>query len=292
MKLFVRIGGLIHLPDDGISRALLEQLCAIYPEGRTGNQRHAFTAYLSSDDPKVQQILSLLQEEGMTPWVDKTRRCDKTSEFSLQYFREYDKYDRSVSEYLELFSGYDPDIAVPGEERLGDRTVTKINEPGKADICMISPGSYTHVAVQRARDALEAANLKGLEFLPVEKNYESVDYGLYDEEDTWWELESDLELPPLAPSMTLVHRDGTPFTGDFSKGCRRVEGFYFPVELHYRRSDLERFGPFDAARTYEQFGPRGPAPRCRALVVSKKFYQVCKQHNIRTRFVPVRIDEE
>ena len=156
---------------------------------------------------------------------------------------------------------------------------------------MLGLGSNTYIATQRVRDALEFANLKGLKFLPVEKSYHSVDYDLYDEEDTWWELESDLELPPVSPSMTLETRDGRPFRGDFTEGCLRREGFHTHTELHYRKSDLERYGPFDAARTYEHFHPRGPAPMSRAFVVSHRFYQICRDHGIRTRFVPVRIDD-
>lgn len=226
----------------------------------------------------------------MRPWQGQGTKTD--AEFTYRLRRVYSDCDFQACEYLELYGGYDPDIGIRGKERGAGRTVTQIDEPGNADICMISPVSHTHVAVQRARDALERANLVGLRFLPVEKNYESVDCDLYDEEDTWWELESDLELPPLAPSVALVHRDGTPFTGDFSKGCGRKKGLYTNAELHYRRSDLERLGHFDAARTYEHFHPRGPAPRSRALVVSQKFYRACRENDIRTRFVPVRIDDD
>jgi hypothetical protein len=274
----------------GISKRLLEQLCAIYPEGRTGSQGHCFRSTLPVDDARTGAILYALKQAGMRPWKSGRER-DNTRDYFFELQRIYDPSDLDACEFLELTAQGD-EVVMKGEPRLEGRTVAKIGEPGKADICMLGICSCTYITVQRARDALEAANLKGLKFLPVEKSYESIDYDLYDEEDTWWELESDIELPPLAPSMTLETRDGKPFRGDFTEGCIRREGFYTHPELHYRRADLERIGPFDAARTYEHFHPRGPAPLSRAFVVSQNFYRVCRNNGIKTRFVPVRIDNE
>ena len=279
---------------EGIARQwqgneVVARLTAIVPEGRLGSDRHMFRADLPIEDSRVEALLEVLQEAGLMPWTDKARMPNRKQEYVLSYRRVYEPAELAAAEYLELYPG--PVTSVDGDRRAGARTITMIEEPGKADICMVGLKSHAFVAVQRARDVLEAANLKGLHFLPVEKAYESVDYDLFDEEDTWWELESDLQLPPLSPSMNLETRDGRPFTGDFADGCLRRDGLYTYAELHYRRSDLERFGPFDAARTYEQFHSRGPAPSERALVVSQKFYQTCVANNINARFVPVRIDE-
>lgn len=295
MKTIAVISGLasgIHLPGGGvggISSSLLEDLCRIHPEGRTGSQGHAFASELPLDDPRTAAILERLRNNGMQPWQGRGDR-HRDREFSYYLSRVWDDTDLVHFDYLELCPVSD-DMYVPGDGRIGGNTIAQMCSPGKASISLLGVGTYTYIAVQRARDALESANLIGLKFLPVEKTYESVDYDLFDEEDTWWELESDIELPPLAPSMTLETRDGRPFQGDFSEGCVRRDGFYTHPELHYRRADLERIGPFDAARTFEHFHPRGPAPRSRAFVVSQKFYQVCRDNGIKTRFVPVRIDD-
>lgn len=249
-----------------------------------------FAARIDTQDSRYSKILDLLHSHGLYQWMDVSRAPIRTREFTLEYERIYDLNDLDVCEYLEL-SPMGDDMYMRGEGRIARKAITQIGAPGKADLYRVGHGSNTIVAIQRARDVLNEANLIALRFLPVEKNYESVDQDLCDAEDMWWELESDLQLPPLSPSMTLETRDGRPFRGDFSEGCLRCEGFYTHPELHYRRADLERFGPFDAARTYEHYHPRGPAPRSRAFVVSHRFYETCGQHNIRTRFVPVRIDE-
>jgi len=154
----------------GIPKELFEKLCEIYPEGRGGSNGHSFTSNLSIDDPRTKAILELLDRGGMQPWKGRGE-CRMDSEYRFKLRRIYDDSDFEVCEYLELYGGYDPEIGVPGEKRVEGRTRTEINEPGEADICMISPGSRTHVAVQRARDALEAANLKGLQFLPVSDSF-------------------------------------------------------------------------------------------------------------------------
>jgi hypothetical protein len=289
MKTCARVHGLVSRVPGGIPPELLERLCDMYPEGRTGKQGHVFESRLSIDDSRTVRILSALEDAGYRPWADKSRPPIMGQEFGLQLERVYDDAGLAACEYLELCPI--GKMYVPGDTRVGGRKVSQISRPGKTGISLLGMGAYTYIAVQRARDALEAASLKGLKFLPVEKSYESVDYDLYDEEDTWWELESDIELPRLASSMTLRTRDGRPFRGDFSEGCIRREGFYTHPELHYRRAGLERLGPFDAARTWEHFHPRGPAPMSRAFVVSKRFYDVCMEHNIKSRWVPVHLDD-
>lgn len=62
----------------------------------------------------------------------------------------------------------------------------------------------------------------------------------------------------------------------------------FPIEPAYRRSDLQKIGPFDIARFHERLtGWCFPG-----LVISKRLYQLLRQHHFLADVVPVRIIEE
>lgn len=284
MRTLIHISGLFL---NWNSKALMEQLWEIYSEGRVGKVGHGFRAYLDSNDEHVQKILNCLTQHGLHPWPDG-RPIQRGKEYKLKYFRQYDSIqDLASLPYVELFPG--EDFIGNGSSRNLAREYSMLDEPCSYEISMLcTPLAF--IVAQRAREALDAANLIGLKWLPVKKEYKSADFGLIDEEDVWWELVSDIILPPVSPSMTLVTREFKPFRGDFSEGCLRREEFYVHPELHYRREDLEQFEAFDAAYTYEMFAEH-PRNDNRAMVVSNKFYQVCKEHNLRTGFVPVRLDD-
>jgi hypothetical protein len=275
---------------DGIARQwqgddLFSQLVDIAPEGRCGTAGHMFSLTLNVDDTRVRKILERLRRTGVEPWTDRTRLPNRQSEFTLEYQRVYDAADLDVCEYLEIVAPY-----VDGVWKRQADTALVLKEPTTEwDIVSVRrPNCYA--AIGRAKQALEGTKLRNLSFRCARKQYESVDYDLYDEDDTWWEMRSDALLPPVAPSMTLVHKDRTPFKGECRSGCLRTEGFYTHPELHYRREDIASMKAFDLAHTYEMFGEL-PDVYDRPLVASKRFYEVCKEHGIRTGWVPVRIDE-
>lgn len=289
MRIVAHIHGLARRVGNierGISADLLESLCAIYPQGRVGGQGHSFHAILPVDDKRTTQLLDLLAEAGLEPWIDTSQSRDANRQYTLRLQREYDEIDFEVCNHLE----FAPDEQGKGLYRTDRQRGQIIMEAPP-----ISSASFVHkqtwcVVRDNLRRVLQGNGLKNLVFLPTKKRYESVDYNLYDEEDVWWELRSDLVLPPVSSSMTLIHKDHTPFTGDFRRGCRRIDGLYFPVELHYRRADIEGADSFDLAHTYEMFGAL-PDEYDRPLVASKRFYEVCKQHDVKTGWVPVRIED-
>jgi hypothetical protein len=107
--------------------------------------------------------------------------------------------------------------------------------------------------------------------------------------EPWWELTSDLILPPLSPSVSLFDQDGNPIRDDFSNGCYAVEGQYSSPILSYRRSDLQSIGGFDLAKTFEIFGAKG-SKDMRLFIASRKFYDFCKSNQIDAAFTPVRVE--
>ena len=271
----------------GLDRQIFERLCEIYPNGRRGNLGHCFRSDLMLDDPRTHAILETLETAGLKRWKKQGEK--KHDQYMFALLRTYDDSDLEACEYLEIVPEKKAKGLFRTDEPLPQRGRTVIESPAKHHISYVFTPTW-YIIRDDAKQALENAGLQNLLFLPTEKKYESVDYDLYDEEDVWWELRSDLRLPPVSSSMTLLHRDQTAFSGDFSKGCMRKEGFYNHAELYYRRKDLAAFGSFDLAHTHEMFGG-GINEFNRPLVASKRFYDVCMQHNIKTGWVPVRIED-
>ncbi len=102
----------------------------------------------------------------------------------------------------------------------------------------------------------------------------------------WWELWSDLTLPPLSPTMKHTDGNGNVVARDW-KGWK---WFSNPTEdddrLHYLDSELKGVEPFDIAVTFEHQA----SPWQRYLVVSQKFYQFCKSKKWAADWEPVAID--
>lgn len=266
---------------------VFDALSRIFPEGVHGASQNGFYAVLQANDARTSAILSILDNAGLRPWVSNGHMPVRGKDYILHYQRVYESADLLNYECIELCPLGEGRIE-KGQARSITQSTTVIREPGRIEMCRIGPSS-SFVTVQRARDALEAAGLQGLKFRPVIKQYNSIDYDLYDEDDTWWEIDTDIVLPPVSPSMTLLTRHHQPHPRDLSEGCYRREGFYLLPELYYRRADIERLAPFDVARTYEYFG--APTPFDRAMVVSRRFYEVCLEHNIRSHWIPVHLED-
>lgn len=295
MKEAVLIDGLSYLrvaPPHGsgltsISEKLLQELCAAFPSGRCGSRGHSFSLNLMSDDSRLKEVIRILNEHGYTPRSSAPSRTER--EFNLVLVRQYDRTDLESAELLELRPSNE--MLVDGCARRQSDMTLCLESPLHIDLTASIAQPSCYIMRDHVKHAFEAAGLRDVCTLPVTKLYESVDYNLDDKEDTYWELRSSTMLPPVAPSVSLVHRDRTVFTGDFRKGCLRVEGFYLYPELHYSRASLTHMKPFDLAHTSEMFGWR-PNQFDRPLVASQRFYQVCLEHNIKTGWVPVRIDED
>ncbi len=290
MKTLVTFNSLVSIVPNGISTDLLEALCSIYPKGRTGSLGHAFRATLPFSDPRVAKIEGILNDASYRRWDRLSESLDH--EYVYQLSRVYDTADLKAAELLELHPP--SEAGVHYEWRRSFDTQLAVGKPSRhAIITVARHGCYA--VKDDAKKRLDTENLRGVVFKPAITRYsidddEDDDDDLPDNDDVWWELTSDIVLPPLAPSMTLLHEDNTPFKGDFRKGCKRREGYYNHAELHYRRADIDAVGPFDLALTHEMFGGL-PNQFDRLVVVSQRFYQACVKHRVKTGFIPVRIDE-
>ncbi|MBL0921475.1 MAG: hypothetical protein IBJ10_05030 [Phycisphaerales bacterium] len=240
--------------------------------------------------------VAFLEQQGLRPW-SRVGELRQGVEFGLDFIREYSQDDLLASPLLEfcptsprLFAGVSPCKGVPE---------TTLYESPTADVVRIGSGG-AYVASAKVRKVLLTAGFSNLLWQPVKVQPWRVppderrsDYDRKMEPSKrgpWWDLRSDLVLPPLAPSMPLFHNDHTPFTGDCEQGCWRRDGLFMNAELRYRAEDLEDFGPFDLAFTHETFGPR-PLDPGRTLVASQLFYRICTEKGVECSWAPVRIED-
>lgn len=193
--------------------------------------------------------------------------------------RYYSVGDLAQCELLELgFTPDDPPMKCEYRNKRGELILKRY--PNR-DITYAISSCFT-VITDDVRQAMEAEGLAAdAIFLPTER--------IERPSTPVWELRSRRTLPPVAPSMTLFEKDGTPFQGNYEHVCLRREDLYLQAELHYRAKDIEAMGLFDLAHTMERFGDC-PFDEYRPLVVSARFYDMCRRHNFKGGFTPVRID--
>lgn len=282
---------LIAISSLELPRRKLEAVCSIYPQGRVDHCR--FAARLPESDARMLQILGWLEREGYRPWDEQTD-LDYSCEYNLARLREYDASDWEQAEYLEPHIDAIDEIYHVGRDEEGRLIV------GGKDLVMEQDFEITifneWVAPQRTREILENANLEGLTFRPVVidpkeggniggKAFRHPAGDKPPRGGPWWEITSDIKLPPVAASMTLSDQKGNPLPpGDENVIYTAREGSYNHAELHFRRSDMEQMEPFDIALTREHFHVR---PR---IVVSSRFYRACAERSLRINWVPVHLD--
>jgi hypothetical protein len=106
--------------------------------------------------------------------------------------------------------------------------------------------------------------------------------------EPWWELSSDLTLPPLSPTVKVVAQDGRPFIGYEKQNLEIREGHYMYPELHYLRREIERCDPFDLGLSYEHLGK---PPFQQMKVASQRLYRLFAEQKLKASWTPVRLDE-
>lgn len=287
MTVVARITGIFR---NHIGDRVFDRLVRIYPEGQ---DRHAFWSFLSEDDPRTLEILKTLDEAGVKPWMDSSRPREKGREFTLQLERFYDCSEVAACDLVELA----PKETCPGDyrdERTGHVLLDVHRLDNSLDFALADRERY--VVPDRVKRILEQADLDHLLFRSalLSDPKQAVDAVIPWEGwgPPWWELTSDYTLPPVSPSMDLRDRDGKPIDRKEPNALHvRKEGLYVHPELHYLASDLRKCEPFDLARTWERFGGEMKWNE-RTLVASKRFYEFCVKHNLKTDWVPVRIDPD
>lgn len=150
------------------------------------------------------------------------------------------------------------------------------------------------LCVESIKQRLEREQFIGLKFRPailMDKPHlpsggtkiEWADWG----SEPWYQIISDVRLPPLAPTMDLRDVKGQPAR---ERGVWPKEGSYSLAELHYLEKDVRAVKPFDVAMTHEMM--YGYDETFRRLIVSQRFYQLARELGLAWEYLPVRLDGE
>lgn len=266
--------------------SVLNELVRLYPEGLgliPNNGGRYFKGTFAEDDPRLEAILKVMADNGYRP-ADRGKRALPT-EFGFEIRREYDESDYAAAAYMaggsaDCFVSVAYRAEATGNLQLHQGRFPKNKNFGQA---------YVWTVISDAgRRKLEGEYLRHLVFRPVEQTTEE---GMPNVRvEGYWELTSDLILPPLSKKCILMNNDEKVFSGDYQSGCFLIEGFYTPPEIHYDARTLSSVEPFDLALTHEKFGNTEEVYPY--LITSRRLYEVCKKHGLKMAGVPVRIDED
>jgi hypothetical protein len=291
MKTIVRIPA---LQKSEFAEDVYNDLVKIYPEGQ--RTPHSFWCILPENDVRVKMVLARLAEAGVYPWTDHSRGRIKGDEINMQLLREYDDTDYAGFDYLEVHS-----IPCQWSDYRDESTgLVKLDIHQLDNSVDIARVEFERYAVpERVKRALETEPLKHVCFKPAllcdsEQKEDHISKILPWEDwgPPWWELCSDYTLGPVSPRMDLVDYRRQPIApGIEGESYTRREGQYLYPELHYLASGMAKEEPFDLARTRESFGGDLRWNE-RTLVASQGFYQACKRHGFKTKWLPVRIDPD
>lgn len=254
---------------------VFKRLAEIYPEGvspRSGD----FVCDLIVDDPRLEKLLQCLGEFGFTPGSFKFQK--PKGQFSYRIDREYEKDDYESCEYLVLWAkDYLADTIRNANGNIELKTMPK-------KIANIAACEYGDVISDRLLSKLCEWDFRYLAYYDVQIATKCTPQTT----TKFYELFSELRLPPLHPKCTLFTNNGEPFEPRMKVGCFLVEGHYNPAELHYLESSIRPLEPFDFAYTHEGFG----GFQMPFIVVSKRVYDFFQANKLDVTFVPVRIDPD
>lgn len=254
-------------------------------------------AKLYETDPRLAGLLDLMKSHGfeLRPETMTPRESDPLRHMSWSRAYEYDHSDFVDCEYLllEPKDQFEPYGWIGHDDKTWDLRLYGQDVPDEwrsIDLGTLSGSSYTYVISDRLRVALEQAKLVGLILRPVMVH----EYYLKWNPPPLWEMDARSAMPLVSPEMKVRIMANWDSIDNLDP---RIVARYPKVDaagLLYRRSDFyEGKVNFDIQRAVEPWA--GPAfVRARVddtpMVVSKKFYNVCRSVGEFGRWSPVRIE--
>lgn len=219
------------------------------------------------DDPRLQLFFDLLKRHGWNVTHRFVPRASRANQFGYWIARSYDEADLDGAELLYLmnwrhltdFAGRD------GERWIGDAEYVGADTDLGWEQQMGTIGQQSFFVNSQVKQQMTDGDIRGLKFHSLRWNRPN------DAKGEFWELDSDFEMPSCL--LPVVNMDG-PLAYEEDRP-------YSPVELQFRRSEVDAMGQFDIAWTREEIGDMRRQDWGRHwLVVSQKFRQFFRSINL------------
>lgn len=273
--------------------AEIARLSAIVPEAEV--IRSIFIE-IDEADPRLERVLEVLRELGWQDRRDPPIEGQEPRYYSRLSWRVYDDRDLDPHQLLTM-EGLVADFDVFASTTSADGRlrvyVTPEGLPEDLDVS-ITGGSALIVPdrVYRVMRALPMHRLFFRPTVPYEcRGYPEHECAWEDIGPPWWEITSDLTMPPLAPSLLVLDHKKKPVDRRFNKLTIVIDpaNLYLGTpELRYLRSELPPLDSFDAALSYEHSGSVIHGSR---LVVSQRLRQAWIAAGFKADWMPVHIEE-
>ncbi len=237
----------------------------------------------SDVDDQIHNVVRAAEALGLVSVASGQVPRRENGEFRVRWSRYYDDADFDAAEWFSLripmldeasreSLWFLEEPVIDGSSVTLDRGADR---PPKNIELLVANASHWAIKKKNA-EALQLKDLKHLDFAPIDWP------GL---QSKWCLVYSRVVLPPMAPSMRLIDRNGDEVSPGYA-GAVAIKDHvdYDHAEFHYERADIETAGPFDIARTFE-YGAKDE----NAVVVSKRFVEECAILGILLPWVPVRV---
>ena len=280
-----------HMSVSNLGEDLYQELQKRFPEHCTPGRN--FLGGYPANHPRLREIMDFLASNGWHPskgWFGKLG----PTQYWLRIQRKYSKSDFDTFQYFIFGGGGSPwsGGGIPQSPH------TVVSTKGMKPDDMRVVGLQRRVVPQRVRAIFESEGVRHVTFHPTlvapgwPTDFSKLLTWEEMHEEPWWELRSDVVLPPLSPRCRLSDLDGNDYNPDGPfRGLYVEEGNHENPEMHYRASDLAKLPEFDVALTRENLGA-GNRDEIGTLVCSQRFRKVCQKHKLKVGFWPVRVDPE
>jgi hypothetical protein len=261
---------------------LIELPCKV--QTYKGNTTAVMDVCRDAGDKRLKELLRLIEVKyGFKPCSRRVvPRSDMASVFGVRRFRTYTNAEINECELLAI-DHVEMEI---GKHKRGtmeqadsDTYVSDERKP-KPNVFLGMLTPFRQISVSKElKTILEAIPMRVVKFEPV-INLEGV----------VWKLTSEVTMPrSLIPIQNEQGEDVLPDVWRDQWDAKYFDDSgCLPVELRYKRSDIEKLPPFDIAVTLEREGLRFSASRY--LVVTQQFRLALDQQKIKKiRYTPVRL---
>lgn len=268
------------------SKEVVAALLRINPAGAKFSS-HSFYANMEEGAPETNAVLKVLEQAGLRPWVSKNR-MKQPEEYELNRYREYEDSDFEGLELMQVWPTTTMSVEWPSSSTMGVRHC----EVKKSAKFAMGRQGVPIMVPDRIRRTLVSEEFRGLLFTPLKllRNTRNPDDDAPEAPnwssigEPWWVVDSCITMPRLSPYLLRVNPNNGTINPREGPGIIREPGFD-DVEFHYLRSELKQIPEFDVARYFETGGAT-------PVIVNRRFYNYCKEHNLKCAFKPVRIDED